>query len=91
MASVDETILAMVAELAPGKSLDPGKVAQAVEEERWRRLLPHVRTTAIGLARQGRIEILRHNKPVDPLLPVKGVYRLRSPQEPDPKPSEDTP
>jgi hypothetical protein len=68
-----------VADLEPGKSLDPSKVAQAVDAERWRKLLPHVRTTALGLARQGRVTILRHNKPVDPTLPVKGVYRLRSP------------
>lgn len=79
--SVEETILAMVADLPEGKSLDPSAVAQAAspESERWRRLLPHVRTTAIGLARQGKLVILRHNKPVDPELPVKGVYRLRLP------------
>ncbi len=31
------------------------------------------------LARQGKLEILRHNKPVDPNK-FKGVYRLRLPQ-----------
>ena len=79
--SVEETILAMVADLQPGKSLDPTIVAHAAapDDPRWRRLLPHVRTTAIGLARQGKLVILRHNKPVDPELPVKGVYRLRLP------------
>jgi hypothetical protein len=81
LASVEEIILAMVADLPAGKSLDPTTVAQAAapEDPRWRRLLPHVRTTAVGLARQGRIVILRHNKPVDPELPLKGVYRLRLP------------
>ena len=79
--SVEETILAMAADLPAGKSLDPSVVAQTAspDDARWRRILPHVRTTAIGLARQGKIVILRHNKPIDPELPVKGVYRLRLP------------
>jgi hypothetical protein len=37
-----------------------------------------VRATAVGLARQGRLVITRHNKPVDPSA-FKGVYRLRLP------------
>jgi hypothetical protein len=37
-----------------------------------------VRAVARGLARQGRLVILRHNKPADP-DDFKGVYRLRLP------------
>jgi len=79
MSAVIETaILARLAELAPGKSASPEEIARAVDAEGWRRLLPQVRATAVGLARQGRLVITRHNKPADPDS-FKGVYRLRSP------------
>jgi len=44
-----------------------------------------VRSTAVGLARAGRIVILRHGKPADP-DDFKGVYRLRAA---DAQPQED--
>ena len=37
-----------------------------------------MRATAVGLAREGRLVILRHSKPADPDS-FKGVYRLRAP------------
>jgi hypothetical protein len=66
------------AKLAPGKSISPEEVARSVDPEAWRRMLGHVRAVAKGLARQGRLVILRHNKPADP-EDFKGVYRLRLP------------
>ena len=75
---VEEAIFRLLEGKALGKSISPEEVAKAVEPERWSRLFGHVRTTAINLAREGRIEILRHNKPVDPES-FKGVYRLRLP------------
>lgn len=39
--------------------------------------MPTVRQAAIRLALAGRIEILRHGKPVDPQA-FKGVIRLRA-------------
>ena len=77
-AAIEETLLAMLADLAPGKSLDPAQVARTVQPERWQRVLPQVRATAVGLARQGRVVITRHGKPADPDR-FKGVYRLRLP------------
>jgi hypothetical protein len=47
-----------------------------------------VRTNAIELAREGKIVILRHNKPVNPEK-FRGVYRLRLRQEGDPTSFED--
>ncbi len=82
MSPIEETILAMLADVPAGKSIDPGKVAQAVQPERWQKALGQVRSTAIGLARQGKIVILRHNKPADPDT-FKGVYRLRLPMDGD--------
>jgi hypothetical protein len=68
----------------PGaRSLSPIDIARALagEEagEKWQKLLPAVRRAALALARDGRIEILRHGKPVDPAAPVRGVIRLRLP------------
>ena len=75
---IEDAIFDLLKDKAPGKSISPEDVAKAVEPERWSRLFGHVRTTAVNLAREGRIEILRHNKPVDPEN-FKGVYRLRLP------------
>ncbi len=75
---IEDAIFAALAELAPGKSVPPEAVARAADAENWRRLLPQVRATAVGLARQGRLVILRHGKPADPDA-FKGVYRLRAP------------
>jgi hypothetical protein len=76
--SIEDTIFALLAEKATGKSVSPEDVAKAADPEGWRRLLGQVRSTAIGLARQERLVITRHNKPADPNT-FKGVYRLRLP------------
>jgi len=85
---IQDTILSQLAAVAPGKSIDPMSVAKAIQPERWQRLLGHIRTDAIELARQGQIVILRHNKPVNPEQ-FRGVYRLRLRQEGDPTSFED--
>ncbi len=79
--SVEDAILSLLAEREPGKSIDPAEAAKALspEPEGWQRLLPQVRATAIGLARQGRLVITRKGKPVDPDT-FRGVYRLRLPE-----------
>jgi hypothetical protein len=82
-ASIEAALLERLAALAPGKSVSPEEIARAVDPEGWRRLLPQVRATAVGLARQGRLVILRHNKPADPDS-FRGVYRLRLPEQPQP-------
>jgi hypothetical protein len=73
----------LAAKAAPGKSISPEEVARAVDPEGWRRLLGHVRAVSRGLARQGKLIVLRHNKPADP-EDFKGVYRLRLPMPGDP-------
>lgn len=85
--SVETAIFDLLAKVAPGKSVSPEEVARAVDAEGWRRLLGHVRATAVGLARQNRLVITRHNKPADP-DDFKGVYRLRLPQAGDAGPGE---
>ena len=85
-AEVESAIFELLgAKLAPGKSVSPEEVARAVDPEGWRRLLGHVRAVARGLARQGKLVILRHGKPADP-EDFKGVYRLRLPLPEDTAP-----
>jgi hypothetical protein len=75
---IEDALFALLADLPAGKSVSPEQVARAVDAEGWRRLLPQVRSTAVGLARQGRLVITRHGKPADPEA-FKGVYRLALP------------
>ncbi len=83
---VETAILDLLAKVPAGKSVSPEDVARAIDPESWRRTLGHVRAVARGLARQGKLVILRHNKPADP-DDFKGVYRLRLPQEGDASPA----
>lgn len=75
---MEAVILDVLGKLAPGKSASSEEVARAADNENWRRLTGHVRNTARGLARQGKIVVTRHGKPADPEN-FKGVYRLRLP------------
>jgi hypothetical protein len=76
---IESTIFDLLGKVAPGKSVSPEEVARAVDPEGWRRQLSHVRGTAVGLAREGRLVILRHGKPADP-EDFKGVWRMRLPE-----------
>jgi len=78
MSPIEQMIFKLLAEIEPGKSLAPEAVARALDPEGWRRVLPKVRGEAVGLARQGRLVILRHNKPADADT-FKGVWRMRAP------------
>lgn len=81
---MEAVILDVLSKLPPGKTASSEEVARAASPERWRKLTGHVRNTARGMARQGRIVITRHGKPADPET-FKGVYRLRLPLAADPK------
>jgi hypothetical protein len=84
-AEVEAAIFELLGKLPSGKSVSPEDVARAVDPAGWRRELGKVRPVAVGLARIGRLVILRHNKPVDP-GEFKGVWRMRLPL-PDEGPS----
>jgi hypothetical protein len=62
------------------RSISPTDVALAIDPAGaaagWPHLLPRVRRIAAALARDGRIDILRHGRPVDPAA-ARGVIRLR--------------
>lgn len=74
-------ILRQTAERGAQKSICPSEVARALrpEEDAWRRLMGPVRAAAIRLAREGRVQILRKGKPVNPHEEIRGVIRLRAP------------
>ena len=76
--SIEDVIFEKLAETPPGKSIAPEDVAKAIDPDGWRWVLGQVRSTAVGLARQEKVVILRHNKPADPDT-FKGVWRLRLP------------
>lgn len=76
--SIEDSIFALLAERDPGKTICPSEAARALDGEAWRRLMPQVRATAVGLARQGRLVITRKGRPANPDA-FKGVYRLRLP------------
>jgi hypothetical protein len=74
---ITAAMLQIAAERGPEKSLCPTDVARAVSTENWRPLLGAVRKVAADLARQGKIEILRKGKPINP-DDMRGVIRLRA-------------
>jgi hypothetical protein len=72
---IETTILQIAAERGEQKSFCPSEVARALSDD-WRPLLTPVRAAARRLAEEGRIDILRHGKPIVPAQ-IKGVIRLR--------------
>jgi len=78
MDPLETTIFELLGRIPAGKSVSPEDVARAADPDAWRRSLSRVRTTAVGLARQGRLVITRHGKPADP-EDFKGVWRMRLP------------
>jgi hypothetical protein len=75
--AITDAMLRIAAERGPEKSMCPTDVARAVSAENWRPLLGPVRKVAADLARQGKIEILRKGKPINP-GDMRGVIRLRA-------------
>ena len=72
---IEAEILRLAGARGPDHSICPSEVARALAAE-WRPLMPAIRTSAIGLAAAGRIDILRKGKPVGG-PEIRGVIRLR--------------
>ena len=78
------TILALTQAAGRAGSISPTDAARAVAvalmpdcgPDAWHPYLAPIRRAAVVLASEGRIEILRKGKPVDP-AGAKGVIRLR--------------
>ena len=76
-AEIEAILLRLTAQRGPAKSICPSEAARELAPQ-WQPFMGVVRQAAIRLARQGRIEILRKGKPVEP-ADVRGVIRLRQP------------
>lgn len=75
---LEEAILGLLAKLDEGKTIGPTDAAIAVagsDPDAWSRLMPLVRRTAIRLMKEGRVEIRRKGKAVDP-DDFRGIYRI---------------
>ena len=82
---IEETILALIEERGPGKTICPSEAARAIagdKPDEWSRLMGPVRQVAVRLMKQGRIVIRRKGKPVDP-DDFRGVYRIAGPGDPE--------
>jgi hypothetical protein len=79
-AAVEATVLRMVQEAGPGRTVSPTDAARALMPgPEWHVLMQPVRRAAIRLALGGRIVIYRKGRPADP-NDFKGVYRLGLPR-----------
>ena len=82
---MSQTILNLCQAAGSLGSISPAQAAQAYgatcgeSAARWRRNLPLVRSTAISLAKAGRLTIFRKGRPADPVN-FRGVYRLGLPR-----------
>lgn len=83
LAALESSMLALVAERGPDKTICPSDVARAVggsHPDQWGPLMQPIRRIAIRLAHEGRVVVYRKGKPVDP-DGFKGVYRLGLPRQ----------
>lgn len=83
IAALETSMLALIAERGPDKTICPSDVARAVSgghPDQWGPLMQPIRKVAVRLAGEGRLVIYRKGKPTDPAS-FKGVYRLGLPRE----------
>ena len=72
------------------QELRPPRPDEVKGEEKWRGFLRQVRAEAVGLARKGRVDILRRGEVIDPTKPIKGLIQIRkTPGSPAFDPDED--
>jgi hypothetical protein len=78
---IEATMLALVQDRGPGKTLGPTDVARALggdHPDGWGPLMQPVRRAAVRLMKQGKLVILRKGRPVDP-DDFRGIYRIALP------------
>ncbi len=85
-AEIQAKILELTSVLEGKNSICPSAVAKALEsdERLWRRHLTSIRREAIKLAQAGMLVITRKGKPQDPNGEIKGILRLRKPEDTPP-------
>jgi len=81
--AIESAILDLLAQREAGLTISPMDVARRLggdHPDGWGPLMQPIRRVAVRLALDGRLQILRKGKPVDP-LDFKGVYRLAARDE----------
>ncbi|MGY2053164.1 DUF3253 domain-containing protein [Methylobacterium sp. JK268] len=81
--AIAETLLRLVAERGPDKTICPSEVARALggpHPDGWAPLMQPVRREAVRLMKEGRIAILRKGRVVPDPDDFRGVYRLSLPR-----------
>ena len=77
-ADFEETILDLLSRRDADKTICPSEAARALAgkgPDAWSRLMPLIRRTAVRMMKEGRIEIRRKGKAVDP-DDFRGIYRI---------------
>jgi hypothetical protein len=75
---IAETLLALVARRAPGRSICPSEIARVLSPD-WRPLMPRVRDVARQLARDGRVVITQGGDVRDADADWRGPIRIAQP------------
>lgn len=60
------TLLGLLAQRDPGKTICPSEVARTLSAENWRELMPAVREIGVELAAEGQIVVKQRGQVVDP-------------------------
>ena len=77
-ADFEEAILDLLSQRDADKTICPSEAARALagkDPDAWSRLMPLVRRTAVKMMKEGRIEIRRKGRAVDP-DEFRGIYRI---------------
>ncbi|WP_186332279.1 DUF3253 domain-containing protein [Bordetella genomosp. 13] len=69
-------ITRLLNERAADSTICPSEVARALSSDAWRPLMPRVREVAVGMARQGALDIRQKGRTVDPDGTLRGPIRL---------------
>lgn len=73
-ADVRTTLLGLLAQRGPDKTICPSEVARALSPENWRELMPAVREVGAELVAEGEIVVRQQGQVVDPKT-AKGPIR----------------
>lgn len=79
---IAETILRLLAERGPGKTVCPSEVARDIggaQPEVWSPMMQPVRRIAVRMTKAGQIAIMRKGKTVEDVDDFRGIYRLALP------------
>jgi uncharacterized protein DUF3253 len=78
-ARIEQTILDLLAERDPGKTICPSDAARALDAENFRPLMDPVRAVARDLVARGQLEVTQSGRVVD-IDTARGAIRLRLPE-----------